>query len=131
MKYYIINIKELEDKNEEEYLSGVYDALEDMGEYSICWEGFVLATKLSLKQIIKIFDKHTSVTDYISVKEIKDSNKEIINIHIIDWINKIEFIERSRIAEKEYEKRVNAMNDILNSAKKILERGQEGEPKDS
>jgi hypothetical protein len=131
VNYYLINIFGLDEDKEEESLGGVYDALDNMGESSIYYGGFILATKLNLNKVFKVLDKYTNIVDYINVKQITDIEKQISNIHIIDWINKIDFIERSKVVEKEYEDKLNAMNDILNSAKKILERGSEGEPKDS
>lgn len=131
MKYYLINIVGLDKEKEEESLSGIYSALDSMGDSCIYCEGFLLATKIDFKKVFKILDKHTSIIDYLYIKQIEDVYTEISNVHIIDWINKIEFIERSKAAEEEYNNRVRTMNNILSSAKKILERGTEGEPKDS
>lgn len=131
MKYYLINIVGLDKEKEEESLSGIYSALDSMGDSCIYCEGFLLATKIDLKKVFKILDKHTSIINYLYIKQIEDVHTEISNVHIIDWINKIEFIERSKAAEEEYNNRVRTMNNILSSAKKILERGTEGEPKDS
>ena len=109
---------DLTEEIEDSVLEDIYGELNKLGQYSISSEGIFLASIYSLKKINK-----GSIARHLSIQEIKNVDIEVKNVNILDWIKKTEFIENSKVVENEYLNRVKGMDDILNSAKKILEKG--------
>lgn len=120
MEFYKITIKKKKDG-----FGRLFEVLKEIGEFAVSNTEIICKSDIHLDDISSAIKSVLSDADVVEIAAIKNASHDVQNLQLIDWIKKEQFIDRSKIFNNEVEDRVTAMNEVLDEALKIYEKGGE------
>lgn len=119
MKFYLIKILKKEDGFDK-----LFEALRIVGKFVMDNKEIVVKSNLSIDDINNIFGVRLLDSDKIDIKEITNIEAQVEGKYNADWIEKEQYLDRSKSVQDEYNDRLCAMSDILENAIKIKNGGE-------